>query len=76
MKCASMLGVFLVEKLWKDTQRLIIDARVCNRHFFPPLGVGLVTSEGQSRVVVALENDDEGLVSCRKRQERTWAWLM
>ena len=36
----------------KDTQRLIIDARVSNLHFLPPPGVGLVTSEGLSRVEV------------------------
>ena len=52
-------GVFLVEKPGKDTQRLIIDARVSNLHFLPPPGVSLVTSEGLSRVEVALENDDE-----------------
>ena len=42
----------------KDTQRLIIDARLSNLHFLPPPGVSLVTSEGLSRVEVALENDD------------------
>ena len=52
-------GVFLVEKLEKDTQRLIIDARVSNLHFLFPPGVSLVTSEGLSRVEVALENDDD-----------------
>ena len=38
-------GVFLVEKPGKDTQRLIIDARVSNLHFLPTLGVSLVTSK-------------------------------
>ena len=52
-------GVFLVEKPGKDTQRLIIDARVSNMHLLPPPGVSLVTSQGLSRVEVALENDDE-----------------
>ena len=52
-------GVFLVEKPGKDTQRLIIDARVSNLHFLPPPGVSLVTSEGLSRVEVALENDGD-----------------
>ena len=52
------VGVFLVEKPGKDTQRLIIGARVSNLHFLPPPGVSLVTSEGLSRVEVALENDD------------------
>ena len=51
------VGVFLVEKPGKDTQRLIIDARVSNLHFLHPPGVSLVTSEGLSRVEVALEND-------------------
>ena len=53
------VGVFLYEKPWKDTQRRIIDARVSNMHSLPQLGVSLVTSDGQSRVEVALENDDE-----------------
>ena len=52
-------GVFLVEKPGKDTQRLIIDARVSNLHFLPPPGVSLVTSEDLSRVEVALGNDVE-----------------
>ena len=52
------VGVFLVEKPWKDTQRLTIDARVSNLHFLPPPGVSLVTSKGLSRVEVTLENDD------------------
>ena len=43
------VGIFSVEKPGKDTQRLIIDARVSNLHFLPPLGVSLVTSEGLSR---------------------------
>ena len=50
--------VFLVEKPGKNTQRLIIDARVSNCIFLPPPGVSLVTSESLSRVEVALENDD------------------
>ena len=52
------VGVFLVDKPGKDTQRLIIDARISNLHFLHPPGVSLVTSEGLSRVEVALENDD------------------
>ena len=36
-----------------------IDARVSNLHFLLPPGVSLVTSEGLSRVEVALENGDE-----------------
>ena len=52
-------GVFLVDKPGKDTQRLIIDARVSNLHFLPPPGVSLVTSESLSRVEVALENNDD-----------------
>ena len=51
--------VFLVDKPGKDTQRLIIDARVSNMHSLPPPGVNLVTSEGLSRVEVELNNDDE-----------------
>ena len=53
------VGVFLVEKPGKDTQHVIVDARASNLHFLPPPGVSLVTSEGPSRVEVALENDDE-----------------
>ena len=52
------VGVFLVEKPGKDARRLIIDARVSNLHFLHPPGVSMVTSEGLSRVEVALENDD------------------
>ena len=52
-------SVFLVEKPGKDTQRLIIDARVSNLHFLHPPGVSLVTLEGLSRVEVALENDED-----------------
>ena len=42
----------------KDTQRLIIDARLSNLHFLLPPGVSLVMSEGLCRVEVTLENDD------------------
>ena len=52
------VGVFLLEKPGKDTQRLIIDARVTNLHFLLPPGVSLATSERLSRVEIALENDD------------------
>ena len=52
------VGVFLVDKPGKDTQRLINEARLSNLHFLPPPGVSLVTSEGLSRVEVTLENDD------------------
>ena len=45
-------GVFLVEKLGKDTQRLIIDARASSMHCLPSPGVSLVASEGLSRVEV------------------------
>ena len=55
------VGVFLVEKPGKDTQRLIIDARVSHLHFLPPPRISLVTSEGLSRVEVAGESDDEDL---------------
>ena len=54
-----MLASSWWKKPGKDTQRLIIDARVSNMHSLPPPGVSLVTSEGLSRVEVALENDDE-----------------
>ena len=43
------VGVFLVDKPGKDTQRRIFDARVSNLHLLPPPGVSLVTSEGLSR---------------------------
>ena len=52
------VGVFLVENTGKDTQWLIIDARVSNLHFLLRPGVSSVTSEELSRVEVALENDD------------------
>ena len=45
----------------KDTQRLSLDSRVSNLHVLRPLGVSLVTSEGLSRVEVALENGDVDL---------------
>ena len=51
--------VFLVEKPGTNTQRRIIGARVSNMHFVPPPAVSLVTSEGLSRVEVALEDNDE-----------------
>ena len=52
------VGVFWLEKPGQNTQRLIIDARVSNLHCLPLPGVSLVTSEGLSRVEVALEHDD------------------
>ena len=55
-------GVFLVEKSGKDTQRLIIDARVSNLHFLPPPGVTLVTWTLREL--------------SRDWQDCTWAWPM
>ena len=52
-------GVFLEEQPGKSTQRLIIDARVSNIHSLPPPEVSLVTSEGLSRVEVALGGNAE-----------------
>ena len=51
--------VFLVEERGTNTQRRIIGARVSNMDFLPPPGVTLVTSEGLSRVEVALGDNDE-----------------
>ena len=51
--------VFMVEKTGTNSQRLIICARVSNMDFLPPPGVTLVTSEGLSRVEVALGDNDE-----------------
>ena len=44
-------GVFLMEKPGKDIQRVIIDVRVSNLHFLPPLGVSLVTQRALSLLV-------------------------
>ena len=61
---SERVGVFPIEKPGKDTQRLIVDARLSNLHFLHPPGVSLATSEGLSRVEVALENGDVGPGRC------------
>ena len=56
MKCVSVLVFSWWKNQVNDAQRLKIDARVSKLHFLPPPGVSLVTSEGLSRVEVALEH--------------------